>query len=146
MPFLLQAARLGRANIVDRFARHYGCDVNCQRRHKDRGTALHLAAYFGFADVVDTLLKLYSNHTIKNKFGETALDSAKAGKKAYETDKKKFILKTTDIELLLEIGLEKGFQIPSTCSTRVDLTTRKGWPGWDDIIHNLEKKSVDKTQ
>ena len=59
--------------------RHYGCDVNYQRL--DKRTALHLAAYYGHADVVTTLLDsgLISDLNLKNKEGETALDCAKAG-------------------------------------------------------------------
>ena len=92
--FLVLAAKLGRANIVDRLARHYGCAVNNQR-FNDGGTALHQAAYYGHADVVATLLALNADLTIKTQDGETALDSAKTGQKAYEkaTDKKAFFPK-----------------------------------------------------
>ena len=46
--------------------RHYGCDVNYL--DKNGNTALHLAAYYGHADVVATLLGsgLISDLTIKN--------------------------------------------------------------------------------
>ncbi len=77
--------------------------MNCQRRQKDRGTAVHLAG------------------------------------------QEKFILKTTVIELLLEMGCARGFNVPRTCTTRVDFTIRKGWPDWDEIIDKLKEKSVDKT-
>ena len=56
----------------------------------------------------------------------TALGNAKAGQEAY------------DKEAL-------GFPKSTGGGSRVDFTTRNGWPGWDDIIDNLEKKSVDKT-
>ena len=130
MPFLLQAARLGRARIVKQLATKYGCEVNQRRRDSDnkvtdRGTALHLAAYFGHAKVVKTLLELNSDHTIKNKYSETALDSAKEGKKDYERDRESFILNTIG-NMLEDMGI------------RVDFTTRKGWPGWVEIIRMLE--------
>jgi hypothetical protein len=153
LPFLLLAARNGRANMVDRLARQYGCDVN-YRRIKDGGTALHAAAYYGHADVVSTLLGLNANHTIKNKDNNTALDSARAGKKNYgdwllkKTDKS-FFPRTVDIDELRKSGYIGGVPRPAfrtTPSTRVDFTTRNGWPGWDEIIEKLEKKSVDKTQ
>jgi hypothetical protein len=153
LPFLVLAAKFGRANMVDRLAKQYRCDVNYQRK-KDGGTALHEAAYYGHADVVSTLLGLNANHTIKNKDDNTALDSAIAGKKDYadwlknKTDKS-FFPRTVDIDELRKSGYIGG--VPShewrhTPSTRVDFTTRNGWPGWDEIIEKLEKKSVDKTQ
>ena len=127
-PFLLAAAGQGRANFVERLTRHYGCDVNYL--DKDRNTALHLAAYNGHADVVVTLLDsgLISDLTIKNKFGETALDCAKAGQEAY--DKKDF-------------KGPKSLAVKSSC---IDFTTRNGWPGWGEIIRLLETARVDKTQ
>jgi hypothetical protein len=109
--------------MVDRLARQYGCDVN-YRRIKDGGTALHFAAYYGHADVVATLLNsgLISNVNLKNKYGETALDCAKAGQAAH--DKNKF----PSFDLLREF------------------TTRDGWPGWGSIMPRLEAASVvDKT-
>ena len=89
--FLVLSAKLGRANIVDRLVRHYGCTVNNQRI-KDGVTALHQAAYYGHVDVVTTLLGLNADLTMKNKSGTTTLDSATTGQKAYEkaTDKKAF--------------------------------------------------------
>ena len=115
-PFLLAAAQQGRANFVDRLTRHYGCDVNYL--DKDLNTALHLAAYQGHADVVATLLDsgLISDLTIKNKFDETALDSAKNGMKGHKAP--------TSIAL--------GYD-------RIDFTTRNGWPGWVEIICRLEE-------
>jgi hypothetical protein len=168
-PFLMHAARLGRANIVKHLVIHYKCDVNYQtncsgrREGKQKGfqeqTALHQAAYYGHADVVATLLELNSDHTIKNKKWckqtdkwvkfETALDCAKAGQEAYEkaTDKTAFFPETADVDQLREKGYQKGvlgaFYTPGT---RVDFTTRDGWPGWVEIIRMLESASVDKTQ
>jgi ankyrin repeat protein len=54
MPFLLRAAKEGRATFVERLMRHYGCDVNSV--DLEGNTALHVVAYYGHADVVDTLL------------------------------------------------------------------------------------------
>ena len=139
--------------------RHYGCDVNYQTKctgqkiGKQKGvqeqTALHQAAYYGHADVVSTLLRLDTNHTIQNKYGETAIDCAKAGQEAYgkATDKTAFFPETADVDQLQEKGYQKGvlgaFYTPGT---RVDFTTRDGWPGWVEIIRMLESASVDKTQ
>ncbi len=169
-PFLMHAARLGRANIVKHLVTHYGCDVNYQSncsglRLLDESllfsfhTALHQAAYFGHAAVVSTLLRLNSDHTIKNKKWckqtdkwvkfETALESAKAGQEAYEkaTDKTVFFPKTIDVDELREKGYQKGVRGAfTTPGTRVDFTTRDGWPGWVEIIRLLESASVDKTQ
>jgi hypothetical protein len=66
MPFLLSAAKQGHVTFVERLMRHYGCDVNYL--DDDGNTALHLAAYYGHADVVATLLGsgLISDLTIKN--------------------------------------------------------------------------------
>jgi hypothetical protein len=143
-PFLLAAAKQGRANFVERLTRHYGCDVNYL--DKDGNTALHLAAYYGHADVVATLLNsgLISDLAVKNKScNETALDCAKAGQEAYgkATDKIAFCPETVDVDQLREKGYQKGWH-----GTRVDLTTRNGWPGWVEIIRLLESASIDKTQ
>jgi ankyrin repeat protein len=124
--------------------RHYGCNVNSV--DLEGNTALHLAAYYGHADVVATLLDsgLISDLTIKNKSrGETALVCAKAGQEAYgkATDKTAFCPLTVDVDQLREKGYQKGWH-----GTRVDFTTRNGWPGWVEIIRLLEAASVDKTQ
>jgi hypothetical protein len=136
MPFLLTAAKQGRATFVERLMRHYGCDVNYL--DKDGNTALHLAAYYGHADVVARLLDsgLISDLTIKNKScDEMALDCAKAGQEAYgkATDKTAFCPETVDVDQLREKRYKKGWH-----GTRVDLTTRNGWPGWVEIIRLLE--------
>ena len=138
--FLVLAAKLGRANIVDRLARHYGCAVNNQRI-KDGGTALHEAAYYGHFDVVTTLLGLNADLTIKNKAGETAIDAAKTGQKAYEkaTDKKAFFPK--EHPKWPGTALSK---IPRSKVPIIDFSTRIGWPGWGKIIPLLETASVDK--
>jgi hypothetical protein len=137
-PFLLAAAEQGRATFVERLTRHYGCDVNYLDR--DGNTALHLAAYNGHADVATALLGLglISDLNLKNKYGETALDCAKAGQEAYgkAKDKTAFCPGTVDVHKLREKGYESGF--PITPYTRVDLTTRNDWPGWVKIIRLLE--------
>jgi hypothetical protein len=115
---------------VERLTRQYKCDVNHQ--DLDRNTVLHQAAYYGHADVVVTLLdsRLISDLNLKNKYGETALDCAKAGQEAY--DKNKF-------------QGPKWFTRPRSFSY-IDFTTRDGWPGWGIIIPRLESASVLKTQ
>jgi len=144
MPFLLRAAKQGRATFVERLMRHYECDVNSV--DLEGNTALHLAAYYGHADVVATLLDsgLISDLTIIYKSrGETALDCARAGQEAYgkATDKTAFCPETVDVDQLREKGHQKGWH-----GTRVDLTTRNGWPGWVEIIRLFEAANVDKTQ
>jgi hypothetical protein len=80
---------------------------------------------------------------------ETALYSAKAGQEAYEKapDKTAFCPETADVDQLREKGYQKGvlgaFYTPGT---RVDFTTRDGWPGWVEIIRMLESAILDKTQ
>ena len=46
-PFMLFAAQLGCAQIVERLVTHYKCGI--QATDKDKGTALHLAAYYAHA-------------------------------------------------------------------------------------------------
>jgi len=129
-PFLLQAARHGRADFVERLTRQYKCDVNHQ--DLDRNTALHHAAYYGHADVVATLLDsgLISDLNLTNKYGETALDCARASQKAYDNN---------------EFKGPKWFTRPWSFSY-IDFTTRDGWPGWGVIIPRLEAASVETTQ
>ena len=67
MPFLHAAARLGCAAIVERLICHYGCDLNA-RQKGDKGTALHVAAYYGHGDVVELLLKHGADRTATNKY------------------------------------------------------------------------------
>ena len=72
------------------------------------------------------VLKLNANHTIKNTFLETALDSARAGKKKYQdwltnkTDETLFP-RTVDIDELQETGYKEGvlgvFYTPFLAST-----------------------------
>jgi hypothetical protein len=98
---------------------------------KDGNTALHQAAYFGHADVVATLVDsgLISDLNNKNKYGETALDCAKAGQEAYVKN---------------EFKGPKSFEGPRSFSqfSHIDFTTRDGWPGWEFIIPRLEAASV----
>jgi hypothetical protein len=120
--------------------------VNNQRI-KDGGTALHEAAYYGHVDVVTTLLTLNADLTIKNKAGETALDSATTGQKAYEkaTDKKAFF--PPEHTSWPGTALSK---IPRNKVPIIDFSTRSGWPGWGEIIrllggdHSPEAAGVDK--
>jgi hypothetical protein len=72
---------------------------------------------------------LMSDHTMKNKMGETALDSAKAAQEAYDKNTFNFPKLSTSV---------------STGGGSCDFSTRDGWPGWAEIIHLLEAASVDK--
>jgi hypothetical protein len=136
LPFLLRAAKFGRATFVERLMTHYNCDVKSV--DKDGNTALHLAGYYGHADVVKTLLDsgLISDLTIKNKKGKTALDYAKEGHEEYgkATDKKSFCPKT------------HMDATSYTSGTRVNFTTRDGWPNWREVVRLLKAASVDQTQ
>ncbi len=115
---------------------HYKCDVKSV--DKDGNTALHLAGHYGHADVVKTLLDsgLISDLTIKNKKGQTALDYAKEGHEEYgkATDKTSFCPKTHMENTSYNSG------------TRVDFTTRDGWPKWREVVRLLKAASVDQTQ
>jgi hypothetical protein len=120
--------------------------VNHQRI-KDGGTALHEAAYYGHVDVVTTLLTLNADLTIKNKAGETALDAAKIGQKAYAkaTDKEAFFPKEHPNWPGTALTNIPHSQVPI-----IDFSIRSRWPGWEDIIlllgrdHSPEAAGVDK--
>jgi ankyrin repeat protein len=58
---------MGCAAIVERLICHYGCDLNA-RQKGDKGTALHVAAYYGHGDVVELLLKHGADRTATNKY------------------------------------------------------------------------------
>jgi hypothetical protein len=113
------AARHGRADFVERLVRQYKCDVN--NLDLNGNNVLHLAAIYGHADVVATLLDsgLISDLNIKNKYWETALDCAKAGQIAYVMYVKNE-----------EFKGPKKFKGPRWVSyIDFDFTTRVGWPG-----------------
>ena len=109
-PFWMVAPKLGFAQITARMVNHYKCNLEAQTKNKE--TALHLAAYFGHAKVVQTLLELGANSEHKNKYGETALDSARKG---------------------LEHHMKGELQFPNLGQGRVfDLRTYDGdWPHWE---------------
>jgi hypothetical protein len=90
-PFLHFAATLGSAEIVSHLINHYGCWVDSQQK-EERGTALHLAAYYGHLNVVNALLQANPDITLRNsikqensdeRLTETAIESAEEGKRAY---------------------------------------------------------------
>lgn len=90
-PFLHFAAIMGSAKIVSHLIKHYGCWVDAQQK-EDKGTALHLAAYYGHLNVVNALLQANPNITLKNSIKqkrtsarttETALQAANQGKQQY---------------------------------------------------------------
>jgi hypothetical protein len=68
---------------------------------------------------------------------ESALDCAKAGQEVYGKDQTAF-LSTVDVDKLREKGYEAFGGFLKTPFTPVDLTTRNGWPGWDEIKRLLE--------
>jgi hypothetical protein len=91
-PFLHFAATLGSAEIVSHLIKHYGCWVDVQQK-EEKGTALHLAAYYGHLNVVNAILQANPDITLKNsikqknkreRIRETALESAKEGKRKYK--------------------------------------------------------------
>ena len=115
-PFLVEAARLGGARIVDRLARHYKCSVIVDSAG---GTALHQAAYFGHADVVATLLEFRANPMQTNKEGETALDSARQALVDWKSG---------------------AFKFPKLSGAKeiFDFRTRDAsWPHWEEAIRHL---------
>ena len=55
LPFMLVAAKFGRATVVRKPVGYYGCSLE-NRTKKKKQTALHLAAWHGHAHVVKLLL------------------------------------------------------------------------------------------
>ena len=116
-PFLMEAARLGAAEIVDRLGRHYKCSAG--PKGKDGGSALHQAASFGHADVVATLLDLRADPKHQNRKGKTALDSARQGLEDWKSGK---------------------FKFPTLSGQKYvfDFRTRDAsWPQWEKVIRRL---------
>jgi hypothetical protein len=121
---------------------HYGCDINA-RQKKDQGTVLHEAAYNGHGDVVELLLKYGSDRTARNKYKETALESAKSGQQAFGRGTftfPKLLPSGADEEALLEFGNENYIRLEP-----FDFRTRdpNGWPSWDAAIRLLTTESHD---
>jgi hypothetical protein len=107
-PFWLVAPKLGFAQITEHMVSHYQCNLEAQTKNGE--TALHLAAYFGHAKVVKTLLDLGANAAHQNHRGETALDSARVAQDEFNKGK---------------------FKFPNIGSTRFDLRTYDvDWPHW----------------
>ena len=142
MPFLHAAARMGCAAIVERLISYYGCDINA-RQKKDEGTALHVAAYYGHGDVVELLLKHGSDRTARNKYNETALESAKSGQQAFGREKFPFpkgMLSGADDSALLKFHRKsKNKSHLETFDSRI--RDPNGWPGWDAVIRLLTSHS-----
>jgi len=112
-PFLVRAAELGSAEAVEHLVSFYKCDVNV-RRIKEQTTALHMAAWHGYAHVVQALLKLGADTTLVNKYGETPLDSARKGREEYGEMKAKgtpdeFFPKTGKRPINVDLGLQMRF-------------------------------------
>ena len=119
-PFLLQAARMGCAKIVNRLVSHYRCSISTHDSHG--GTPLHLSSYWGHAGVVCMLLELNADQTAKNKYGETALECAIQGRKEYREGK---------------------FEFPKFSSKQViDFRRRSDWPRWVEAIEVLKKARI----
>ena len=133
-PFLHAAARMGCAKIVRQLVKRYGCDVNRSRR-KDKATALHLAAYYGHSAVVELLLELGADKTLKNKYGETALESAHAAQQEEMQGKFEMPIafRGADEASMLNFNPDgRGGRYA------FDLrTTNPEWPGWKQITQVL---------
>jgi hypothetical protein len=131
-PFWLVAPKLGFAQITKHMVSHYQCNLEAQTKNGE--TALHLAAYFGHAKVVKTLLDLGANAAHKNKIGETALDSARVAQD--EFNKGKFKFPTIAPGKGVRAALRSQAQASSSPftgkgSTRFDLRTYDvDWPHW----------------
>ena len=144
-PFLHAASMMGCTAIVQQLVEQYGCDREVNHaRTKDKGTALHVAAYFGHSAMVELLLKLGADKTLKNKYKETALDAARHAKKDYEKGKFEMPKKPNYADESEMIAFGAG-----ACDTgvRVDFrTTHPDWPGWDQIIQLLDDDAAARTQ
>jgi hypothetical protein len=134
-PFLLQAARMGCAKIVERLVRHYGCSV-AARRTKDRGSALHLAAYYGHGDVVELLIDLGADPTLKNEYLETALGSAKTARDEYASGR--FVFPKVPASGGDDFDLLTPWRDDDKRGQPFDFRSRVGdlgsWPRWDRIV------------
>merc|ERR1711977_498658 len=70
-------ANAGRSRLVKVLLINGSCSVDAQRA-KDGCTALHLAYFRNRTDVIDVLKVYGADASIRNKYGETAAEAAKA--------------------------------------------------------------------
>ncbi len=134
-PFLHNAARLGCAAIVGRLLDHYGCYINT-RQAQDRGTALHVAAYYGHLDVVEVILERNPDTRIKNKHQETPIQAAEAGHRDYNSNKEQFF------PMLRSARSTNGNFVPETrlrLGTNQTASTHPAWKSanWKQIVKRL---------
>jgi hypothetical protein len=134
-PFCLEAPRLGFAQITEHMVSHYQCNLEAQTKKGE--TALHLAAYFGHAKVVKTLLDLGANAAHQNHRGETALDSVRVAQDEFNKGKFKFlnIAPGKGVRAVLRSQAQASStpfaNIGSTRFVRFDLRTYDvDWPHW----------------
>lgn len=73
---LMRAANKGRLQCVRALVHEFGARVNVQAERSGY-TALHEAAYNGYTDIVRELLDSGANTTLRNRYNETAADSAR---------------------------------------------------------------------
>ena len=81
---MMGAAVAGNVKSVAFLAKEMGCDANVTTPDSSY-TALHQAAYIGHAEVVRVLLEAGADHSIRNKYEETALMAARSAKKSAGT-------------------------------------------------------------
>jgi len=140
-PFLMWAAQLGRARIVEHLVREYGCSVHVEQTEGVGVgvTALHLAAYHGHADVVRILLKAGADPKKESNLysDRYPIDSAKSGKETYKGN-------PSDLFPSMYVGVSDT-NVPSDkfwhygWRTKVDLSRGANWPQFDEIIEELQK-------
>ena len=82
---MMGAAVAGNVKSVAFLAKEMGCDANVTTPDSSY-TALHHAAYLGHAAVVRVLLEAGADHSIRNKYEETALMAARSAKKTAGTE------------------------------------------------------------
>ena len=143
-PFLHSAAMMGCTTIVRQLVERYSCDRDVNHpRKKDKGTALHVAAYYGHSAMVELLLKLGVDKTLKNKYGETALEAALHAKQDHMKGKFEMPKKPKFADETEMMNFNPGVW---DAGIRVDFrTTNPDWPGWDQIIQLLENDTAPMT-
>ena len=143
-PFLHAAALFGCAKIVRQLVKRYGCDVNYPRK-KDKATALHLAAYYGHSTVVEMLLELGADKTLKNMpYNETALESALKAQQEEMTGNFKMPTASKFADESQMLKFNPDGQGPQNCYTFDLGTTRNS--GVEAKLYNFVQHAIQKLE